>query len=154
MPPCAAICLPIASTIIGRQAASAVAAAERRMRHIDRLEHRLQQLADRHRLEIAAPPARSSPSAPAAGVLAAGMDRRRSSAHHQVGLQRAGGLDRLQDADQVARADAERVQAGHQVAQRHAALQDAELAVVLVVDLDLGARHDDGGAVGERRRAG
>ena len=121
----------IASVSIGRNAALAVAAAEQPVGRVDRVEHRLQQLAERHRLERPAPPARPWPAAPsAAGRIVAGQ---RASAHLQIRLQRAGGLDRLQDADQVARPDAERVQAGHQVAQRDAAGQDAQLLVAAVV---------------------
>ena len=41
----------------------------------------------------------------------------RPSHHLDVGLDRAGGLDRLQDADQVARADAEPVEAVDQLLQ-------------------------------------
>ena len=40
-----------------------------------------------------------------------------------LGLQGAGRLDRLEDADQVAGADAERVEAGHQLLQAHARRQ-------------------------------
>ena len=44
-------------------------------------------------------------------------DQLRSSHHHDFGLQRAGRLDRLQDADQVAGSDAERIEAGDQLLQ-------------------------------------
>src|SRR3546814_2803269 len=52
-----------------------------------------------------------------------------ASHHLQFGLHRAGGLDRLQDGDHVARADTEGVQAVDQFAQRDTAGQDAEATV-------------------------
>ena len=97
-----------------------VAAAEHRLRHIDRVEHRLQQLADGHRLEVACRAATLAKLGGRRGAAVVGSAG--SSAHHQVGLQRARRLDRLQDADQVARSDPQCIQAGDEVAQRHAAL--------------------------------
>ena len=51
----------------------------------------------------------------------------RPSHHLDLGLQGAGRLDRLQDRDQVARADAERVEAVDELAQRHALADVGEL---------------------------
>src|ERR1700733_8977261 len=66
------------------------------------------------------------------------------SPHLQVRLQRAGGLDRLQDTDHVPRSDAQRVQAGDQITQGDARGQDSQLLVVLVVDIDPGSRNSRG----------
>src|SRR5258707_7689866 len=54
-----------------------------------------------------------------------------SASHHlDVGLDRAGGLDRLQDADQVAGADAEPVEAVDELLQRYAVLHQREFLAV------------------------
>ena len=68
--------------------------------------------------------------------------------HDEVGLERAGGFDRLQDGDHAARLDAETVEAGDQRAQAGAA-DDGDLAAGFV-DGDLRLRRDDGLAVAER----
>ena len=120
-PPCAAICLPIASTSIGFHAASASPPpnAECAVSTVSNIgcsnwpsAIASKSCAACHEL---AHLRRRQACWPAAAAAAAGCGR--SSAHLQIGLQRAGRLDRLQDADQVARPDAERVQARHQVAQ-------------------------------------
>src|SRR5258708_32869055 len=55
-----------------------------------------------------------------------------SASHHlDVGLDRAGGLDRLQDADQVARADAEAVEAVDELLQRDAVFHDRKFLAIL-----------------------
>ncbi len=97
-------------------------------------KHRVEE----HRLELLGP-WRASFSAPQAKpygqcvgelqILAA-VDQRglvdvRSSHHLDVGLDRAGGLDRLQDADQVARADAKPVEAVDELLQRDAVFTTA-----------------------------
>ena len=55
----------------------------------------------------------------------------------QIGLQRAGGLDRLQNRDDARRLDAEPIEAGDQRAQARSA-DDGDLAAALV-DVDLRA---------------
>ena len=62
--------------------------------------------------------------------------------HHitlDVGLDRAGGFDGLQDHDEVARPDAERVESVDDLLQRYAFLQHGELAAFLL-DADASAR--------------
>src|SRR5262245_50779344 len=73
------------------------------------------------------------------------------SHHLDIGLDSAGGLDRLQDRDHVERADAERVESVDQLLQRHAFLDQRELLAVLL-HADLGTRHHHGAAARERRR--
>src|SRR6266436_6491125 len=53
-----------------------------------------------------------------------------ASHHLDVGLDRAGGLDRLQDADQIAGADAEPVEAVDELLQRYAVFHQRELLAV------------------------
>ena len=108
-----------------------IAAPERAMRGIDGLKHRSEQLSQCHRLEVLCRLPRfsdgrvgeipSNPGRPPLGWTC-------SSSHLQIGLQRARGLDGLQNADQIARPDAQRVQARHQIAQRRRRRQHAELA--------------------------
>src|SRR5256885_15408617 len=71
------------------------------------------------------------------------------SHHLDVGLDRAGGLDRLQDADQVARADAKPVEAVDQLLQRDAVLDEGEFLAVLG-DPDAGARRHDRSSARQR----
>src|SRR5712691_10769743 len=102
-------------------------------------------------------PFASAPRSSAAGspMRAAGSPAMAESgviSHHlDVGLDRAGGLDRLEDRDHVARPDAERIEAVDQLLQRHAFAHQGELAALLL-DADAGARHHPGLAARERRR--
>src|SRR5262245_34097035 len=73
------------------------------------------------------------------------------SHHLDVGLDGAGGLDRLQDRDHVERSDAERIEPVDELLQRYAFLDHRELLAVLLHS-DTGARHDDGAAARERGR--
>src|ERR1700731_3882753 len=74
-----------------------------------------------------------------------------SSHHLDVGLDGAGRFDGLQDRDQVARPEPERIQAVNQLLQRDALADHRELLAVLL-DADPRARHDLRPALGERCR--
>src|SRR5262249_2534876 len=73
------------------------------------------------------------------------------SHHLDVGLDRAGGLDRLQDRDHVERPDAQRVEPVDQLLQRYALPHHGELPAIFL-HAHARARGDDGAAAGERRR--
>src|SRR5690606_8795341 len=77
---------------------------------------------------------------------AAGPERRRErpSDHLDFSLEGAGGLDGLQDADHVARADAQRIQAVDQGGERGRAADDPHLAAGLLGDADVRLGHDHG----------
>src|SRR5580658_58783 len=62
-----------------------------------------------------------------------------TSSYLQVSLQRAGCFDGLQDRNQVAWPNAQSVERGDKVPKSDPAVQDAELSVVLIVNLDLRA---------------
>ena len=69
--------------------------------------------------------------------------RRPPSHHLDIGLDGAGGLDRLQDGDEIARTDAERIEPVDQLLQRHAFLDHGEPLAVLG-DADARARRHHG----------
>lgn len=62
--------------------------------------------------------------------------------HDQLSVQRAGGFDRLQNVDHFARTDAERIEAGDKIRERHIITQQRDVPGRLV-DGDLGARQHD-----------
>src|SRR5258708_29998746 len=72
-----------------------------------------------------------------------------ASHHHDVGLDRAGGLDRLQDADQVAWPDAEAIEAVDELLQRDAVFHDREFLAVFG-DADAAAWRYHGSAARQR----
>src|SRR5262245_32701724 len=65
------------------------------------------------------------------------------SHHLDISLDGAHSLDRLQDGNHVARADAERIEPVHHLLQRHAFVDERELLAVLL-HAHPGARHDPG----------
>src|SRR3954471_15073168 len=67
-----------------------------------------------------APRSRRATARARAGARGLAASDLASSHHLDFGLDRAGRLDRLQDRDQIARADAERVEAVDELLQRHA----------------------------------
>src|ERR1700722_4907968 len=93
-----------------------------------------------------------SRAATAAVRTAAAMKEWRSSFHLKIGLQRARRLDRLQNRNQIARPYPQRIERGNEIAERYAARQDAKLAIMLIVNLDLSPLYGCGGAVGQRSR--
>src|ERR1700734_871042 len=72
-----------------------------------------------------------------------------ASHHLDVGLDRAGGLDRLQNADQVARADAEPIEAVDELLQRDAVFYQREFLAVLG-NPDTGVRRHHGSSARQR----
>src|SRR6185312_14599937 len=71
------------------------------------------------------------------------------SQHLDVGLQGAGGLDGLQDRDDVARGHAEGVEAVDQFLQRGGSADHDQLFALLLLDLDVALGGDGGAALAE-----
>src|ERR1051326_8340016 len=73
------------------------------------------------------------------------------SHHLDVRLDGAGGFDRLEDRDHVARPDAQRIEPVDQLLERHALAHHGELAPFFL-HADARARHDPSSAAREWRR--